>query len=550
MKLTHIGISQFRSIGPVPVMIDLTKRITVLVGQNDCGKSNVLRGIKHVCDLRPEGNATAPTDIDNHLRNPSLPPNAVISGTPDEGDSHQARDHSVFTVQCMVRAQLTRDLSSPEVNLLDQQQLHRLVAGLLRHNGYLADHQLASRRAELAQHIANQLRPGIPDLRIIPQYRRIEKADKYEIAGKGIVKLLASWQIPDVGQDHLEEKYHRIVNLLRELLKRPEAFLRVPQSEKDILVVDGNMRLPLESHGTGVHQLIILAIAVLSQDNVIFGIEEPEIHLHPLLQKRFMQFLLQETTNRYIITTHSPALIAPSDEVDVIHLKMIDGVTIPTRVDTDANTLAVLDDLGIQPSDLLQANSVIWVEGPSDRIYLNRWLELLDPALREGVDYSIMFYGGRLLSHLSMEREDDELEGFVKLLRINQRSAILMDSDRSDESDTINETKRRIQNECATNTLFAWVTEGREIENCLPFSAVNDALAEQGVPEAGFSLKPFERFEIRMKKACGSAFKASWAYENHKPTWAHRITKHMTREQIAGDLEARLGDLIRFIKSK
>jgi len=34
---------------------------------------------------------------------------------------------------------------------------------------------------------------------------------------------------------------------------------------------------------------------------------------------------------------------------------------------------------------------------------------LASPELVEGIDYSIMFYGGRLLSHLSMEREDGEL---------------------------------------------------------------------------------------------------------------------------------------------
>ncbi|MFN0080780.1 MAG: AAA family ATPase [Prosthecobacter sp.] len=46
MKFTHLGISHFRSIGETPVIIDLSKKITILVGQNDCGKSNVLRGLE------------------------------------------------------------------------------------------------------------------------------------------------------------------------------------------------------------------------------------------------------------------------------------------------------------------------------------------------------------------------------------------------------------------------------------------------------------------------------------------------------------------------
>jgi len=46
MKLTSVGISNFRSIGEQFVTIDLTKKINVLVGANNCGKSNVLSALR------------------------------------------------------------------------------------------------------------------------------------------------------------------------------------------------------------------------------------------------------------------------------------------------------------------------------------------------------------------------------------------------------------------------------------------------------------------------------------------------------------------------
>ena len=33
----------------------------------------------------------------------------------------------------------------------------------------------------------------------------------------------------------------------------------------------------------------------------------------------------------------------------------------------------MLNDLDVRASDLLQSNGIIWVEGPSDRIYIKRW---------------------------------------------------------------------------------------------------------------------------------------------------------------------------------
>ena len=76
------------------------------------------------------------------------------------------------------------------------------------------------------------------------------------------------------------------------------------------------------------------------------------------------------------------------------------------RSETDNHARDILRDLRYQASDLLQTNGIIWVEGPSNRIYINRWLELSGSKFTEGVDYSIMFYGGACLASLSAADSD------------------------------------------------------------------------------------------------------------------------------------------------
>ena len=75
-----------------------------------------------------------------------------------------------------------------------------------------------------------------------------------------------------------------------------------------------------------------------------------------------------------------------------------------------------------------------------------------------------MFYGGKLLSHLPMT-EDDEISEFIRLLRINPKCAVVIDSDRSSAKTRIRGTKRRIRSEAISHSLFCWVTQGREMEN-------------------------------------------------------------------------------------
>ena len=547
MKLTHMGISHFRSIGAEPVMIDLSKKITVLVGQNDGGKSNVLRGVQQATEAW-SSKTVAVSEIDWHKRDGNCRPFVHIRVEREPSDSPNAMRWPSVTILSSMSAKIWDAPICQEIQSLGLDELDSLASEW----GFGVSLQAGGRerRALLLRGIANDMiklaRPPALDMHLIPQFRRIEDTEKYSVDGRGIIKLLAKWQVPDIGEDHLEKKLGQIEQLLRLLLGRPLAKIEVPPTHDKIIVRDGTMRLPLESHGTGVHQLIILAIAVLSQDNVIFGIEEPEIHLHPLLQKRFMQFLLHETTNRYVITTHSASLIAPSEEVEVIHLKMVDGVTIPSRVQTDAGSLAILEDLGHQPSDLLQANSVIWVEGPSDRVYLNCWIHLLYPNLVEGIDYSIMFYGGRLLSHLTMEREEEaELTDFVKLLRINQRSALVMDSDRKASSETLNPTKIRIIDECKRNDVQCWVTDGREIENDLAPRTVQAALAEAGQLDGKVAIKPFAKFDDSMSAALQKSKKSWCDYGTHKAAWAHRFAKHIAIEDMSTELQAHVHELVK-----
>jgi len=92
-------------------------------------------------------------------------------------------------------------------------------------------------------------------------------------------------------------------------------------------------------------------------------------------------------------------------------------------------------------------------------------------AFREGVHYSIMYYGGKLLSHLSA-LPPTEAQQAISLLRLNRNLITIIDSDRrwlkpgKFRSD-INDTKKRIIAESESVGGLVWVTEGKEVENYL-----------------------------------------------------------------------------------
>jgi hypothetical protein len=107
---------------------------------------------------------------------------------------------------------------------------------------------------------------------------------------------------------------------------------------------------------------------------------------------------------------------------------------------------------------------------------LQKWISIAEPSLKEGIDYSIMFYGGRLLAHLSASEET--IDEFIELLSLNRFSSIVIDSDKRTEQSQINETKQRLVREIEGNKGVAWVTSGREIENEIQRNIFEAACAE------------------------------------------------------------------------
>lgn len=334
----------------------------------------------------------------------------------------------------------------------------------------------------------------------------------------------------------------------------------------EVYLYENDVRYPLSKMGSGLKTIILVLLNLLivsykyyhsciKDNTVVFAFEELENNLHPALQRRLFKYIdafIEDHPNTYVfLTTHSHVpinMFAGREGAQILHVVREHGVSSIETIGSFKNRNKALDDLGVRASDLLQSNGIIWVEGPSDRIYIKHWMEIWGGAkLREGVDYQFLYYGGRLLSHYTADesemQEDQADENLIEILKINRHAVIVIDSDITKDQPSINKTKERIKEEFKQNQMLCWITAGKEIENYVPYQAINSAFGCSLVQCGMNELFPtyIEQDDTSKK-----------AFSRGKVSFASEVVKHITKDdsiQVQGsDLDQQIIEIIKTIR--
>lgn len=185
-----------------------------------------------------------------------------------------------------------------------------------------------------------------------------------------------------------------------------------------------DIKIPATHNGLGYNNLIFMSLLLakmqVNSDGKYLGgnakvfpvlaIEEPEAHLHPAMQYKFLKFLKDNKEHRKVrqifVTTHSTQITSAVSLDEIICLHNENGVitvgypgkTFPKTVEGEKSKAYVQRFLDATRSDMLFAQKVIFVEGLAEQILLPTMAKHQGKNL-EDFHVAVIPVGGRFFDH-------------------------------------------------------------------------------------------------------------------------------------------------------
>ena len=256
--------------------------------------------------------------------------------------------------------------------------------------------------------------------RTIEDYFRDASANFEIFTGLNTYNLVKEHLLGNLNQRKLVRDYEKY---LSEFFEGKPVTL-IPSEKKGVLVIKIGDEIEREIYelGDGIQSLIIITMPLFLHryEDVLLFLEEPELFLHPGLQRKLLETIMQQEgfeKFQYFITTHSNhfldlTLDFPDISIYSIKKKLDESPGEEKKPDFIIETLShgdrsALDQLGVRNSSVYLSNCTIWVEGITDRMYLKRYLEVFYEKFsdkiryKEDFHYSFVEYSGSNITHWS-----------------------------------------------------------------------------------------------------------------------------------------------------
>lgn len=229
------------------------------------------------------------------------------------------------------------------------------------------------------------------------------------------------------------KRFEKAFNYIMDDLKFEKVLTK--NGHKQVIFKRNNKTISIDDLSSGEKQIIIRGGYLLRYQKSIQGniilIDEPELSLHPEWQKKILQFYKNlfidedgKQTSQIFVATHSPFIIHNdtryNDKVIILNRNKLDGtITIDNEPKYYNLNSVELVESAFNISDFQSENNILFVEGETDKIYLEKAIDLF---FSNNVNFTVEWIGKYKNNNTSkaINTGKDGLNNLLKVLETNE----------------------------------------------------------------------------------------------------------------------------------
>lgn len=320
MKIGTVKISKFRSIESATFYLN---DITAVVGQNNSGKSSVMRSLNSF--FNPLSEIKSYEDGSNLYTTKRSIPRITI-------EFESVPNKAIYTPyihsnKLIVRQEFNKQQNRLNYHVWDSSSFQPISDDLLEE--IFSDIQFVLIPAErnIKQDTENEI--GILK-KLLDTFFLTHTANQDRLSPKvkDAFKYLKKNALSKVSKG-IENKYLASKGISIEIDSIFNINYELFINDLAIKVLEEDKEFRLQECGSGIQSLISISIyrylAELNNINYVIGIEEPEMNLHPQAQKELIYELFDEVSQglQVLFTTHSTVLIDELDHTDIVLVRKV-----------------------------------------------------------------------------------------------------------------------------------------------------------------------------------------------------------------------------------
>ncbi|BCB02139.1 ATP-dependent nuclease [Bacillus sp. KH172YL63] len=315
MKLVRINIKNFRSINSCSVQ---NGKITALVGENNSGKSAILRALNAFFNYEEE-ELNFINGVHQYSNKSLVRIELTFEDTPNT-ELYQDKKHNEELILRMTYSFTTkkRTLHYKKNGLYHQLNNEFLISLKENINYVLIPPNRDEREIIWAENAL--IRIVLEEFLKKSTSRRDTLSPKVKDAARNLERIGLSKV-----QEAIEKNYSLNKNFDFKLSFDKQIDYSLLLNDIALEIEEKGFRYKITESGSGIQSLTIIALyrylAELRHNNIILGIEEPEINLHPQAQREFIKSIKENNSTievQIIFTTHSAVIVDQLEHNEII----------------------------------------------------------------------------------------------------------------------------------------------------------------------------------------------------------------------------------------